>query len=547
VEERMKKTIICLIILLPIFLHSIEQIWNFDEPDSSVILYKYGKRYEPKIEDGILNLVNGGILNNHKNVAVFPILDNNKYQNIELSWKMYLTHGAEGCGIAFLNTDILNTDSLALDFKKWHEPNIDGSFAIGFDVCNPPTSAWFGPDGNYYDRPQREISLHWNGTEIKKIMSPIEFRADQEEEEFKEFYLKIHQVIGGSEITLKIEDEIVFNSFFIAEMQPYPVRLAIGGQSSEQTTTIMLDDVNLILANKARKMKEPFNVIAIDKQPIFIDYRETEHHVIFPEFKEQIGRVILTLEMTDMPGGFDTWDRGAAIYIWQDSIRYEICRFITPYNKGHVWKVDVTDFLPLFVGKKQMDLRVDTWQKKEENPEDQIGWYVSINFDFYPGTPDRIPIKVQNLWSGSYFYGDPLDPMSSHLPQLKLKIPEDAADARIKLMVTGHGMYPNSLNAGEFMPADRTVFVNDYKFENRLWKTDCYLNSCRPQDGTWKFDRASWAPGSIVEAWIIELKEIAVPGDTLTIDYVPMAYRNLSVGDHWKANHWFESQIIFYK
>jgi Peptide-N-glycosidase F, C terminal len=543
----MKKAIIILLIFVPILLNAIEQTWNFEQPDSSIVLYKYGKRYEPQIKDGILSLVNGGILDNHKNVAIFPALDSNKYQDIELDWQMYITPGAEGCGFAFLNTEIFNSDSLALDFEKWQEPNIEGSFAIGFDVCNPPTSAWFGPDGNYYDRPQREISLHWNGMEIKKILSPIEYRADPEEEETKDFYLKIHQVIGGSDITLKIEEEIVFDKFFIAEMQPYPVRLAVGGQTSDQTTTIILDDVNLKMKNKIQKMKEPINVKAIDKQPIFIDYRETKHQVFFPEFKDQIGRVILSLEMTDMPGGFDPWDRGAAIYIWQDSTRYEICRFITPYNKGHIWKVDVTDFLPLYTGEKQIDLRVDTWQKKEENPEDQIGWFVSVDFDFHPGIPDRIPFKVLNLWTGSFKYGDPLDLMSKHLPQLKLEMPDEATDARIKLMVTGHGMHPNSKNAGEFMPTDRTVFVNDEKFENRLWKTDCYLNSCRPQDGTWKFDRTGWAPGSIVEPWEIELKGIAIPGEMMKIDYIPMAYRNLSEGDHWKANHWFESQVIFYK
>lgn len=543
----MKKIVILSLMILPIWLNSIEQTWNFDSPDSSIVLYKYGNRYEPKIENGILHLVNGGILNNHKNVAVFPALDENKYKDIELTWQMYITPGAEGCGLVFLNTDIFYADSLDLNFEKWQEPNIEGSFAIGFDVCNPSTSSWFGPDGNFYNRPQREISLHWNETEIKKILSPIEFRTDPEEEEAKDFYLKIHQVVGGSEICLKIEEETVFDNFFIAEMQPYPMRLAVGGQTSEQTTTIILDELKLKMEHTAKKNSATINLKAIDNQPIFIDFRETEHQVVFPEFKDQIGRVILTLEMTDMPGGFDPWDRGAAIYIWQDSIRYEICRFITPYNRGYVWKVDVTDFLPLFSGQKQMDLRVDTWQKKEEDTADQIGWFVSIDLDFYPGIPERLPYKIINLWTGSFFYGDPLDPMSDHLPQLKLQIPEETKDAKLRLTVTGHGMHPNTSNAAEFMPADRTVFVNDVKFENKLWKTDCYLNSCRPQDGTWKFDRAGWAPGSIVEPWEIELKEVADPGDSLKIDYISMAYRNLSEGDHWKANHWFESQIIFYK
>lgn len=543
----MRTLSILILILIPAFLSSLEANWSFEEPDSSIILYKYGNRYEPQIEDGLLYLVNGGILNNHKNVAVFPVLNYKKYQDIELTWSMYITPGAEGCGIAFLNTDFFNADSLNLNLEKWQEPNLLQSFSLGFDVFDPPTSTWFGPDRNFYNRPQREISLHWNGKEITKILSPVEFRSSAESEESKNFCLKIHQVVGGAEITLIIENETVFDKFFIAEMQPYPIRLAVGGQTSELTTTIILDDVNLKLANEARKLSEPIKVKAIDKQPVYIDYRQTQHLVVFPEFKEQIGRVILTLEMTSMPGGFDPWDRGAAIYVWQDSIRYEICRFITPYNRGYVWKVDVTDFLSLFSGEKRMDLRVDTWQKKEENPADQLGWFISAELDFYPGKPERIPVKVVNLWTGSFFYGNPLDPMSKHLPPLKLCMPDDATDAKLRLVVTGHGMHPNTNNAAEFMPADRTVYVNNYKFENKLWKTDCYLNSCRPQDGTWKFDRAGWAPGSVVEPWEIELKEIVVPADTLRFDYVPMAYRNLSEGDHWKANHWFECQIIFYK
>jgi hypothetical protein len=543
----MKQMFISILIILPLLLFSIEQLWDFNEADNSIVLWRYGNRYEAKIENGILYLVNGGISNNHKNVALFPALDNKRYQTIDLVWKMYITPGAEGCGIALLNTEIISTDSLDLNLEKWQEPNIEGSFAIGFDICNPATSAWFGPDGNFYNRPQREISLHWNGKEIKKIMSPFEFRADpQKDDDFISFHLQIQQATGGSDVSLLIDGETVFDKIFIAEMQPYPFRLAMGGQTSDLTTTIILDDILLKMENEAKFIKKPISLKAIEQQPVFIDFRETRHQVLFPDFKEQIGRVILTLEMTDMPGGFDPWDRGAAIYIWQDSVRYEICRFITPYNRGYVWKIDVTDFLPLFCGEKQIDLRVDTWQKKEKNPQDQIGWYVSVDLDFYLGKPKRLPIKVVNLWTGSFFYGDLLDPMSKHLPQLKLIMPSEADDARLRLMVTGHGMHPNTNNAAEFLPAGRTVFVNGQKFENQLWKTDCYLNSCRPQDGTWKFDRAGWAPGSIVEPWIIELKEIASPQEMLTLDYLPMAYRNLSEGDHWRANHWFETQIIFY-
>jgi len=114
-------------------------------------------------------------------------------------------------------------------------------------------------------------------------------------------------------------------------------------------------------------------------------------------------------------------------------------------------------------------------------------------------------------------------------------------------MVTGHGMTPNSQNAGEFMPSERTVYINQQPYENLLWKADCYLNSCRPQSGTWKFNRTGWAPGSVVEAWEIEINSELLTSGKLKLEYLPMAYLNVDESDAYKPHHIFESQLIFYK
>jgi hypothetical protein len=523
--------------------------WDFEESDrnSEVILAQYGEPRAPRIENGTLILLSGGVYSNHKNTALFPELPEQKVGNVQLKWQMALLPGAEGCGLALLNTEIFSGDSLDLNIDKWHEPGIEGSFAIGFDINDPPTAAWFSPDGNYYNRPQREISLHWNNTEVVKILTPVEFRADPEKEEFIDFTLDINFVTGGAEITLKVNDTAVYDHYFIPGMMPYTPRLALGAQTGDRTTSVYIDNVELELFELLDPVDSYAKIPLFSQQEVYIDTRVTEHQVRFPRFKHEIGRVILNLEIADLPGGYDPWDEGAAIFIQEDSIRYEICRFITPYNRGYSWKTDVTDFLPLFQGDKQILLQVDTWMQKAEDPSEQKGWSISADLDFYFGKAERTPVKIQNLWNGNFEYGNPLDPMTDHLPQLNISVPEDVTDARIRFMVTGHAMYPNSQNAAEFMPADRTVYVNEMEFNNTLWKTDCYLNPCRPQDGTWKFDRAGWAPGSIVEPWIIELKEIVSTADSLTIDYLPMAYRNLSSGDHWKPHHWFESQIIFYR
>ena len=69
-------------------------------------------------------------------------------------------------------------------------------------------------------------------------------------------------------------------------------------------------------------------------------------------------------------------------------------------------------------------------------------------------------------------------------------LPDWAVGARLRAVVTGHGMSPNSGNAAEFMPLGRTLTLDGVAHHDVLWKDDNDLNPCRPQGGTWKYDRA---------------------------------------------------------
>ncbi|MBN1326382.1 MAG: hypothetical protein JW996_00355 [Candidatus Cloacimonetes bacterium] len=522
-------------------------IFDFETQNDEIILRGNGNGSGPSIDNGFLKLIDGGREKNQQNHVIFPVDEQGIHRIWEIDFRMYITRGAEGCGIALINTDIFTDDSLALNMAKWQEPAFDRSFCLGFDIYNPPTSHWFDEFGNFYDRPQREISLHWDDQEIVKVISPFEFRADPAgEDDFLQYLLRIEYLVGGAEISLLIDDNQVFDRYFIPGMQTYPFRLSAGAQTSELTTTVYLDDIRINLIEPADPPQKPILINAVVDQPIFIDTRDSSHQVEFPRENSDFGRVIMNLSLGEMPGGYDPWDKGGAVYLNEGSTRYELCRFITPYGRGYVWKVDVTDFLPLFKGRKQLDLHVDTWMKKEEDPMMQKGWVTDIDFEFYHGSPIRKPIAIRNIWNGFHEYGNPENPLTENLPAQNIRIPEQTSSARLRIVVTGHGMYPNDLNAGEFMLAGRTVLINDRRYENLLWKTDCYLNPCRPQGGTWKFDRAGWAPGSIVMPWLIELDNI-VPGDTLNLEYLPDQYLNSSEGDHFRAHHWFESQIIFYR
>ena len=92
------------------------------------------------------------------------------------------------------------------------------------------------------------------------------------------------------------------------------------------------------------------------------------------------------------------------------------------------------------------------------------------------------------------------------------------------MTTTGHSQ------VGEFTPSARTARLRDgggedaARFENVLWKTDCYLNPNRPQFGTWKYSRAGWAPGDVVRPWWIDLTPHLQPGSEAALRYEPEPY-----------------------
>jgi hypothetical protein len=107
-------------------------------------------------------------------------------------------------------------------------------------------------------------------------------------------------------------------------------------------------------------------------------------------------------------------------------------------------------------------------------------------------------------------------------------------------------MSPNTGNAAEFMPITRTMTINGEAHENRLWKTDNYLNPCRPQGGTWKFDRAGWAPGDVVQPWEIDVSHQLAESESLRIEYELEPYFN----ENYKKGspvHVTEAYLVLYR
>jgi len=154
---------------------------------------------------------------------------------------------------------------------------------------------------------------------------------------------------------------------------------------------------------------------------------------------------------------------------------------------------------------------------------------------------------VVTLWSGEPEIGNPDKPVEDFYVPRTVALDEGIVAAKVRTVVTGHGMSPNTNNAAEFMPIWRMLTVNGESFRNQLWKTDNYLNPCRPQGGTWKYDRAGWAPGDVVRPWEVDVTKQIDASRALKIEYTLDEYVNENRGKTWGPFHKTEAHLILYK
>lgn len=463
---------------------------------------------------------------------------------------------AKGFGLVLIDPD---RGSLDDDFV-WDEPNTDHSIAIGFDVHNPAPNkeadendrvmGWFDNFGNWYDRPQREVSVHANGRERINVLSDVEFRSG----EWMDVTVQFRYILGGAHVLVLIDGQMVIDEDI---WNVRPMRLhAMAGIEGD---SIEIKDLAIVRTSLLdAPMPEPVRVDVFTEE-LLVNAARLKSEIDFSEMPESVGRVIATLTLSEPEVGYDHWDKKGTIGITVPSEiegeageRFEVFRFITAFRRGWTWYMDVTDLLPLFEDQRAFDAHIGTYMK---------GWNVSFALDFYPGVADRQPIAVMNLWNGNADIGDPDKPVAEFYHDREITVPEGTTHARVRATVTGHGMFPNSKNAGEFMPIWRTLTISSVEpggdvlegdfitqsERNYLWKTDVYLNPCRPQGGTWKFDRSGWSPGSKVEPWIVDVQPEFVFGETITIEYQLDEYLNEGRGETWAPHHWTDAVVVFYK
>jgi hypothetical protein len=216
-------------------------------------------------------------------------------------------------------------------------------------------------------------------------------------------------------------------------------------------------------------------------------------------------------------------------------IRYELARYITPYGNGlslgtgWTWTFDVTDYRLLLAD--SVHLSAGNWQE-----------LLDMKFLMIEGTPPRDVVSIQNIYTGSYTYGDPNYPIDYFLTPRNVVIPANAVTARWKSRVTGHGM-DTPENCAEFCPKYHYYKIEGTtRFSKLAWRNNCDLNPLYPQGGTWVYDRSNWCPGAEVWTYDWEITPYITPGDTISFDHNVQAY--ISTGG-WH-NYVIEDQIVTY-
>jgi hypothetical protein len=495
--------------------------------------FKESRRGRP-ISGGKLLLLNGFQSDTSSSIG-FEKTSDGLHSSVEVTFDLEISTGREGIGFALLDTATHGDKGKAPKVDAWEEPNIAKSFGIGFDISNPPTKHWFDGNGNVYGRPEREISLHWDGIEVFNKRSELEFR-DTGSVPVK---ITIEETTGGSLVTVQRREQKIYDEQFIAEMHPYESRAAFGGRTSGPTAEASIDNLLIKWSEPTKAPAKPIRVKVMDKAVVNSGKQTTAATAQFPEDTSEIGRAILTLSLGETPQGMDEWDRRATIRIYDEEGQpFELVRYMTPFERSYTWKVDVTDYLPLLKGERKIDTWIETWTQ---------GFAVSIDIDLYPGPSQWRPTEIRNLWNGYWEIGNDDKPFSKSAPVLNLSIPENADRTKLRITATGHGMSPNRDNAAEFMPIRRWIDVNGTRKTNLLWTTDPYLNPVRPQGGTWKFDRAGWGPGTVCRPWEIDASNWVEAGKKARIEYILDDWKNTTRNPGYPAAHMFASQIVFYE
>ena len=266
---------------------------------------------------------------------------------------------------------------------------------------------------------------------------------------------------------------------------------------------------------------------------------------VFPDKTKDVRRITMKVTLAypqDRP--IAHWDYMDRIKILRKggvkgkNIDFEIGRMLTPYGSNfkedwsYTWQIDVTDFGSFL----RDSVEIESLHSGYESPD--LGWDLTVDFEFLFGQPVAKFISVEKMWDGNFQYGNPENDIEMSLKPIKIKTVKGASFGRFRIQHTGHGMDEPS-GCSEFCSRWREFIVDGKVVDHRdLWK-DCGENPLYPQGGTWIFDRAYWCPGDLQVPDIIDV-QLTKSKHTLDLDMEPFTAKNTDQPKEQITSYFFQ-------
>lgn len=240
----------------------------------------------------------------------------------------------------------------------------------------------------------------------------------------------------------------------------------------------------------------------------------TQHNArseyVFPSHVGAFNHIMAHFEYNCVNGNCDTYDRVGGVKIRNYRGEWvELFRYISPFGMQCADDLDVSDYTSLLQGLVEFEYYMELWTGSGSNP--------LLEFDFSKGTPNYLYADVDEIWFGTYSFGDYAN--QQPVPVVDYPFNDKAQAATLKLTTTGHNWSSgtnntnNTGNAAEFYEATHHILINGQsKYDQHLWR------SCNPHPtgcesyGTWWHPRSGWCPGTMGMVWDYDLTEYLPTG-----------------------------------
>lgn len=237
--------------------------------------------------------------------------------------------------------------------------------------------------------------------------------------------------------------------------------------------------------------------------------------------------------------------------------------YIPEWEKSVKWEQDITQLYPLLEGEAYVGVFIDTWN--------ETGYRISVDLDIDESklANDVMPKRhVIPLINTVYYIGQSYpDIFARKAVEINFDLPQEAHNAELKYIVTGHGGHSGG---DEFVEKQNIVSVDGEAVLDFIpWRNDCAsFRRFNPATGVWlikrlaayisdngyaekmveeplassDLSRSNWCPGSDVVPETAELGTLTAGTHTFKVD-IPKAQP--AIGD--EMNHWLVSAYIVYE